>query len=418
MTVVNAEELLFQVFLIGDSGGGKSSLLERFGKDTFTESYTPTSGVDISVWNVPVDETTVKLQINDTSGRKEQRTAIPDYCKSAHGFVIVFDITDKTALSGVTYWLCELEKLANKNVPKILVGNKQDMQAERAITCAEAKGLASKWGIKFMEASAKDGGNVPQIFLKIAAQIKSCLQPQVNGSGKKTEFVEIKRRLEDMTGDRLRSGDNPLPFPPKPKKREECDYTFNITLLGDIGVGKSSLMLRFTEDNFSLVYKETIGLDFRMKMLELEGHTVKLLITDTAGQERFRCLTSSFYRGADGIIIVYDVTCRESFTNLKGWMEAIERYAREDCNKILVGTKSDLTDKAVVNPREAQKWAKEFDMPFFEASAKNATNVEEVFNTMTRLIKKRAGPPRSRNSRAGHEDVVVLGASQKARRCC
>lgn len=116
---------------------------------------------------------------------------------------------------------------------------------------------------------------------------------------------------------------------------------------------------------------------------------IKLQIWDTAGQERFRTITSSYYRGAHGIIVVYDVTDQESFNNVKQWLSEIDRYANENVNKLLVGNKSDLTAKKVVDYATAKAFADEIGIPFLETSAKSATNVEQAFMTMATEIKNR-----------------------------
>lgn len=113
-------------------------------------------------------------------------------------------------------------------------------------------------------------------------------------------------------------------------------------------MGKSCLLLRFADDTYTDSFISTIGVDFKIRTVDLEGRTVKLQIWDTAGQERFRTITSSYYRGAHGIIIVYDVTDAESFENVKSWMAEIERYASDGVSKLLVGNKSDVAGKRAV----------------------------------------------------------------------
>ncbi|KAL5284741.1 RAB1A family protein [Megaselia abdita] len=175
----------------------------------------------------------------------------------------------------------------------------------------------------------------------------------------------------------------------------EYDYLFKLLLIGDSGVGKSCLLLRFADDTYTESYISTIGVDFKIRTIELDAKTIKLQIWDTAGQERFRTITSSYYRGAHGIIVVYDCTDQESFNNVKQWLEEIERYACENVNKLLVGNKCDLTTKKVVEHTVASEYANQLGIPFLETSAKNATNVEQAFMTMAAEIKNRVGPPSS-----------------------
>lgn len=154
-------------------------------------------------------------------------------------------------------------------------------------------------------------------------------------------------------------------------------------------MGKSCLLLRFADDTYTESYISTIGVDFKIRTIELEGKTVKLQIWDTAGQERFRTITSSYYRGAHGIIVVYDVTDQETFNNVKQWLQEIDRYANEGVNKLLVGNKSDLVNKKVVDYNAAKEFADSLAIPLLETSAKNATNVEQAFLTMAKQIKDR-----------------------------
>ncbi|CAO3595084.1 unnamed protein product [Absidia cylindrospora] len=171
----------------------------------------------------------------------------------------------------------------------------------------------------------------------------------------------------------------------------EYDYLFKILLIGDSGVGKSCLLLRFADDTFTDNYISTIGVDFKIRTIELEGKTVKLQIWDTAGQERFRTITSSYYRGAHGIIVVYDVTDSDSFNNVKLWLNEIGRYAAEGVNKLLIGNKNDLTDQKVIETEQLKELSDTLDIPFLETSAKESVNVEKAFLTMAKQIKETMG---------------------------
>jgi small GTP-binding protein len=172
----------------------------------------------------------------------------------------------------------------------------------------------------------------------------------------------------------------------------EYDYLFKLLLIGDSGVGKSCLLHRFADQKFTESYISTIGVDFKIRTIELDGKTIKLQIWDTAGQERFRTITSSYYRGAHGIIIVYDVTDHDSFLNVKTWLSEIERYASDTVRRLLVGNKCDLTSKKVVDFEKAKDFAEKVEMPFLETSAKLSTNVENAFIRMAGEIKNTLGP--------------------------
>jgi Ras-related protein Rab-1A len=172
--------------------------------------------------------------------------------------------------------------------------------------------------------------------------------------------------------------------------KKDYDFLFKLVLIGDSGVGKSCLLLRFADDNFTDSYISTIGVDFRFRTITIDKKTVKLQIWDTAGQERFRTITSAYYRGADGIIMVYDVTSAESFDHVEEWLSEVDRYANENTAKLLIGNKADLIDEKQVSEETATKFAEKLGIPFLETSAKTATNVDAAFLTMAKeLIKAR-----------------------------
>lgn len=151
----------------------------------------------------------------------------------------------------------------------------------------------------------------------------------------------------------------------------------------------SFLSFTLQDDSYLESYISTIGVDFKIRTVEQDGKTIKLQIWDTAGQERFRTITSSYYRGAHGIIVVYDVTDQESFNNVKQWLNEIDRYASENVNKLLVGNKCDLAENRVVSYEAGKALADDIGIPFLETSAKDATNVEKAFMTMAGEIKNR-----------------------------
>jgi len=169
----------------------------------------------------------------------------------------------------------------------------------------------------------------------------------------------------------------------------QSPFLIKLLLIGDSGVGKSCLLLRFSEDSFAPSFITTIGIDYKIRTIELEGKKIKLQIWDTAGQERFRTITTAYYRSAMGVLLVYDVTDDKSFANIKNWIRNIEQHASENINKVLVGNKCDLMDKRIIDTQRGQSLADEFKIPFFETSAKNAIKVEDAFISLAKDVKKR-----------------------------
>ncbi|KAI8644976.1 ras family-domain-containing protein [Parasitella parasitica] len=172
-------------------------------------------------------------------------------------------------------------------------------------------------------------------------------------------------------------------------KSASYDYLIKLLLIGDSGVGKSCLLLRFSDDSFTPSFITTIGIDFKIRTIELDGKRIKLQIWDTAGQERFRTITTAYYRGAMGILLVYDTTDEKSFANVRNWFSNIEQHASEGVNQILIGNKCDMEDKRVVAKEQGQALASELGIRFMETSAKANIGVEEAFFDLARDIKKR-----------------------------
>lgn len=174
------------------------------------------------------------------------------------------------------------------------------------------------------------------------------------------------------------------------KARAKYDYLLKLLLIGDSGVGKSCLLLRYSDDSFTSSFITTIGIDFKIKSIAIGDSKVKLQIWDTAGQERFRTITTAYYRGAMGILLVYDVSDETSFANVKNWMRQIDQNATENVNRVLVGNKCDVTDsERKVTPEQGKKLAAEFGIKFFETSAKLNTGVDEAFMTISKDIVER-----------------------------
>ncbi|XP_064387904.1 ras-related protein rab-11.1-like [Halichondria panicea] len=164
--------------------------------------------------------------------------------------------------------------------------------------------------------------------------------------------------------------------------RDDYDLLFKIVLIGDSGVGKSNLLARFTRDEFFLESRTTVGVEFATQNVTVQGKTIKAQIWDTAGQERFRAVTSAYYRGAVGALVVYDIAKHPTFENVQKWLKELNDHADPNICIILVGNKSDLKHLRAVPTDEAQEFAKTNGYAFIETSALDATNVQMAFNNI------------------------------------
>lgn len=165
---------------------------------------------------------------------------------------------------------------------------------------------------------------------------------------------------------------------------QDFDYLFKVVIVGDSGVGKSNILLRFTENNFSFSFHPTIGVDFKIKTFKLENFTIKLQLWDTAGQERFKNVANTYYKGAHAVLLVYDITNSTSFQNIEKWVEEVDQYSDCILVKMLIGNKVDLQENRKVTVGEAKKLAEKLKINFLETSAKDTINIEEAFQSLVR----------------------------------
>uniref|UniRef100_A0A8C3AYV9 small monomeric GTPase n=1 Tax=Cyclopterus lumpus TaxID=8103 RepID=A0A8C3AYV9_CYCLU len=177
-----------------------------------------------------------------------------------------------------------------------------------------------------------------------------------------------------------------LVYPSRPSisnSGEFYDIAFKVMLVGDSGVGKTCLLVRFKDGAFLAgSFISTVGIDFRNKVMSIDAVKVKLQIWDTAGQERFRSVTHAYYRDANALLLLYDVTNKASFDNIRAWLTEIHEYAQQDVVVMLLGNKVDSTHDRMVKREEGEKLAKEFGVPFMETSAKSGLNVELAFTAL------------------------------------
>ncbi|XP_031255294.1 ras-related protein Rab11D [Pistacia vera] len=209
---------------------------------------------------------------------------------------------------------------------------------------------------------------------------------------------------------------------------DEYDYLFKLVLIGDSGVGKSNLLSRFTKNEFNLESKSTIGVEFATKSLNIDGKVVKAQIWDTAGQERYRAITSAYYRGAVGALLVYDVTQVSTFGNVGRWLKELREHTDPNIVVMLIGNKSDLRHLVAVSIEDGKAFAEKESVYFMETSALEATNVEnafiEVINQIYKVVSKRAveagsdGPASTLPSKGETINVKEEASILKRIGCC
>ena len=192
---------------------------------------------------------------------------------------------------------------------------------------------------------------------------------------------------------------------------QDYDYLFKVLLIGNSSVGKSSLLLRFVDNQWNDLFVPTIGVDFKIRTMEIDNKNVKLQIWDTAGQERFKSITASYYRGAHGIFVVYDISDTESFKNINNWLIEIEKNANKNVYKILVGNKCDLEDKRTVSYQQGKELAETYGIQFIETSAKSNTNVDEAFHLLGREVMKMSLNDKEKNF--GNKDKNKMKLNKK-----
>lgn len=198
------------------------------------------------------------------------------------------------------------------------------------------------------------------------------------------------------------------------------DYLFKIVLIGDSAVGKSNLLARFARDEFYPNSKSTIGVEFQTQKLDINGKEVKAQIWDTAGQERFRAVTSAYYRGAVGALLVYDISRRLTFENIGRWLNELQTHSDMNVVTILVGNKSDLKDAREVSTAEGKSLAEAQGLFFIETSALDSSNVavafqtvvKEIYNILSRKVMQSQELQKKDSGRLANGKTVVLKADE------
>lgn len=236
----------------------------------------------------------------------------------------------------------------------------------------------------------KKKGQVSTASLRILNNPNPVIGPPKTKMNKKPkEEIALEKLESQLNKQPVTSTDKPNGK--KEESKEEFDVYVKILLLGDSGVGKTCLLKRYRDNNYKHNFISTVGIDYKVHYTNIDNKRVKCQIWDTAGQERFHVITRAYYKGSHGIVLVFDITEKSTFTNIEYWMKNISQHANTNVQIILVGNKSDLAKKRQVTVEEADAVAKRYNIQYFETSAKTGSNVDESFYNVSKLIIENEG---------------------------
>ena len=191
------------------------------------------------------------------------------------------------------------------------------------------------------------------------------------------------------------------------EEEEEYSLIFKIILIGDTSVGKTNILSRYINDTFSETSKSTVGVELATKVERYNNKKIKIQIWDTAGQERYKSITTSYYKGAKGAFIVYDITKKESFKNVDKWIKDLKEFGDEDVTILIVGNKCDLEDEREVSIEEVKKKAELFDIGYCETSALKAKNIDYAFQTLIKLVAEKMENKKNGENKYGNQSNVI-----------
>lgn len=374
-----------KLVIVGDSEVGKSAILQRLTNDKFEESYLSTIGVDFLIHRILVGEHELKLQLWDTAGQERFRSIVNHYYTGANAIVIVFDVTSQQSFKNAGYWYDEIGRYSDSGVEIFLVGNKADLRSSRQVPVAEAEEFARQRNMLYLELSARTGENVNESFQRIS---KMLMEKAENTRAPVEQAAESTSAEEDEQ-EAEASPDAEVPSGPMNEI-----LRLKVVVMGDSGVGKSNFIFRLTDNAFVPDSVATIGVDFSVCSVRVGHHDeVKLQLWDIAGQERYRALSSAYFRGCDVCVFVFDLTSADSFVNLQKWQNELRDAVGDAKPKLfLVGNKADLHESRSVEADRVQLFAQLSGMTYFEVSAKDNTAIDTVRQSIAKCAVPTALP--------------------------
>ena len=378
-----------KIVLCGDSQSGKTSFITRLTRNEFNNEFQPTFGVSFKSITHSYKEKTFKLQLWDGSGQLNFKALIPLYYHPATTIIMVYDCTNKESFFNLKNYLIAIHEYYDNNIKLIILGNKSDNE-DKIINATQGKALADYLGAAFFEISCKNGFSSIEIITELLSQITEENLIGESIYSKIEKFINLMSDKEFNENCSIFQVESASSASTIFTERLEYEYFFKLIILGDSGTGKSSLLNRYVDDRFFENSSSYLGVEFKTKMLELENLLIKLIIWDTVGQERFGAISPAFYKGADGILLVYDCTNEETFNHLDYWLAEIKKHAQNNVSIILVANKIDLDSMQKVTNDNALAYAQTHQLTLIESSCSNNKGIEEAFSTLVREIVRKS----------------------------
>ncbi|XP_022182325.1 uncharacterized protein LOC111042124 isoform X3 [Myzus persicae] len=386
----------YKLIIVGHSNVGKSSIIHRLVKDVYEDTLKTTIGINFHEIFVRFENETIQLNIWDTAGTETYRSLAQSYYRGAHGIFIVYDITNAKYLVELNNWKKDVEDFSDLNAVKILIGSKCDDTSNRKVSIKEGQELAKEYGISFFEVSSKTNINIDKLLYTMISRIhdkqkellhtNDTMKPKLDSDVKpKTIPVQcpkMEKKIPDVPNMEF---DDSQHYNLERVKSETTSKKFKLIIVGSSNVGKSAMINRFCKG----VYDDTVptpGMDFKKIYIRFENEIIELNIWDTGGTEKYRSLAPSYYRGAHGIFIVYDITDAKSLVKVNDWKKDVEDFSDFNAVKILIGSKCDDTSNRKISIKEGQELAKKCGISFFEVSSKTNINLNKLLYTMISRI--------------------------------
>lgn len=368
------DEKFLKFICIGSEKTGKSSLVKRFTCNSFELDYRPTIGVEFITKILNHNSTNYKLQIWDSAGQQRFMGLLNSYLKGSHCVFILYNPSDRASFDKLADWVDRVKTNPQANTKIVVVENEFEDEV-RLVSKKEAIEKVIPFEVPLISVNAKTGTGVENLFLNSISY---------------AEGNEVKwGDFEEYKTSEIKDNNAPIPvtenLPVDPSENLEYDHLFKFLLIGDGKTGKSCINSVFSDGTFTEDYLETIGVDFKIRTIQVGNKIVKLQVWDSAGQERFKTMTLSYYNGSSCVFITYSSGNRQSFENVANWFIEAEHFCSDQTRIALIENEFENTERQVAE-HEGQELANKFKLEFFRVNAKKGNGIEIPFVKMSEIL--------------------------------